>query len=168
MQTVGKNKRRQIETYDNVHGCALSVDSPEECDFIAWLCEAYQLGIIRDFQYQPESFLLFSNEKYVDIFGKSRTLFQNHQYSCDFIVKFDPKKWIELSKEFKVFQNQLDSEEVSVYIDTKGTFNRNSRSFSTDRKWVWQKYNIYVLEIVPQKFFMEFGVPSECFLSKKT
>lgn len=57
---------------------------------------------------------------------------------------------------------------MSAYIDTKGTFNRNSRSFSTDRKWVWDKYGIYVAEIVPVKFFKNFGVPLKSFISKKT
>lgn len=47
-------------------------------------------------------------------------------------------------------------------------FNRNARSFSTDRKWVWEKFNIYICEIVPAKFFQKFGCPKYSFYSKKT
>ena len=168
MQTTGKNKRRQFEVYDNVHSCTLSVDSSEEVDFIEWLNEAYELSIIDDFQYQPESFMLFENVKYVDVYGKTKSLFQEHVYSCDFKIMFDANKFKELAKELKVPNEQLSSTQVSAYIDTKGMFNRNSRSFTTDRKWVWDRYHVYIAEIIPNKFFAKFGVPIKCFLSKKT
>lgn len=64
--------------------------------------------------------------------------------------------------------SELSSNSCSVFIDTKGTFNRNSRSFGTDRKWVWQKFKTYIYELVPQKFFKEFGVPESCRLTEKT
>ena len=83
-------------------------------------------------------------------------------------MAFDPATQKELAKELKIPYSQLSCSEVSAYIDTKGTFNRNSRSFSTDRKWVWDKYGIYVAEIVPVKFFKNFGVPLKSFVSKKT
>lgn len=40
MATQGKNKRRQLTVYDDVHDIELSVDSTEEIDFINWCCEA--------------------------------------------------------------------------------------------------------------------------------
>lgn len=89
-------------------------------------------------------------------------------YSCDFVVEFDASAQKELAKELKVGYGQLSSGQVSAYIDTKGLFNRNARSFSTDRKWVWEKYGVYVAEIIPAKFFKAFGVPLRSFLSKKT
>ena len=151
-----------------MHNVVLSVDSQEEVDFVNWLCEAHTLSVINDFQYQPSSFELFENTKYTDIYGKTRTLFQEHVYSCDFMVMFNPNTQKELAKELKIPYSQLSCTEVSAYIDTKGTFNRNSRSFSTDRKWVWDKYGIYVAEIIPVKFFKNFGVPLKSFISKKT
>ena len=73
-----------------------------------------------------------------------------------------------MAKELKVQQWQLSSDEISVYVDTKGLFNRNARSFSADRKWVWEKFKVYVLEIIPVKFFAKMGCPRLSFNSKKT
>lgn len=56
MAQQGKNKRRQLEAYDEIHNVTLSVDSTEECDTLAWLVEAKKLNIINDFSYQPASF----------------------------------------------------------------------------------------------------------------
>lgn len=169
MENAGKNRRRQLDAWDSAHGRALSVDSVEESDFINWLCEAKSLSVINDFQYQPPSFRLFDNEKYQDVDGRQRTLFQDHVYSCDFVVSFDASRQKALAKEFKVQLGQLSAGgEVSAYVDTKGLFNRNGRSFSTDRKWVWDKYGVYVAEVVPVRFFQKFGCPEASFKSKKT
>ena len=40
MNAAGKNKRKQIEVFDSLHGMTLSVDSQEEVDFVNWCCEA--------------------------------------------------------------------------------------------------------------------------------
>lgn len=163
----GKNKRRYFEVEDQVHNVILSVDSEEERDFVRWLNEAKELSIINDFQYQPPSFELFDSVRYVNVDGKDKSLFKSHVYSTDFLVTFDGNKQHELAKELNVSYDQLSSE-CSVYIDTKGTFNRNARSFSTDRKWVWQKFKIFIYELVPVKFFKKFGVPERCRMTEKT
>ena len=168
MKLSGKNNRRQLIAYDSIHNVQLSVDSVEEQDFLAWCCEACELSIITDFSYQPDAFKLFDNTKYTDVYGKTRTLFQEHIYTCDFVLKLNPSINLELSKEFKVNYSDLHKSEICIYIDCKGTFNRNARSFSTDRKWVWTNFNIYVCEIVPAKFFQKFGCPKISFYSKKT
>lgn len=168
MATKGKNKRRQLSVYDEFHNELLQVDSQEEVDFINWLNETTQLNIINNFSYQPDSYQLFDNVKYTDVFGKSHTLFRDHQYTTDFIIEFDPNKYLNLAKEFKISQSELSNSTCSAYIDVKGTFNRNSRSFSTDRKWMWEKFKIYIYELIPLKFFKLFGVPSKSILTSKT
>lgn len=40
MNKAGKNRRKQIEVEDSIHGAVLSVDSQEEVDFVNWCCEA--------------------------------------------------------------------------------------------------------------------------------
>lgn len=167
MATVGKNKRRQLEVYDDVHNITLSVDSNEEVDFTHWCCEAVKLSVLNDFQYQPDSFRLFDAESYIDIEGKNRSLYREHKYSPDFLLLFDAYKYRDLSKEFKIRQEQLSSTECSVWIDTKGTFNNNARSFGTDRKWLWQKFKVFICEVIPVKFFEKFGVPEKSTLSPK-
>lgn len=168
MANKGKNKRRQLEVYDEIHNQNLSVDSQEEIDFINWCSDAVNLSVINDFQYQPDSFRLFESVQYKDIYGKQRSLFRDHQYSPDFILTYDPNKYLELTKEFKVDYSQLSATEVSTYIDVKGTFNRNARSFGTDRKWLWQKFGVFICEVIPQKFFEKFGVPDKSRLTQKT
>jgi len=83
-------------------------------------------------------------------------------------MTFNANAQKDLAREFKIQQWQLSADEVSAYIDTKGLFNRNQRSFSTDRKWVWEKFRTYVAEIIPVKFFAKFGCPQSAFKSKKT
>lgn len=168
MPTKGKNRRKQLEYFDKTHNKNLSVDSMEEIDFLKWLDEAKNLGIVNDYVYQPQSFELFKSETYIDINGKTSSLFRDHFYSPDFLVIFDPNKHKQLAKEFKVDYSTLSTNECQVWIDTKGTFNIQARSFSTDRKWMWQKFRIYICEVVPCKFFKKFGCPKESFLSRKT
>lgn len=168
MQTNGKNRRRQFEVFDEAHGAELNVDSMEEVDFVNFLNEASRLGVVYDFVYQPESFLLAEGVKYRGVDGKTKTLFQDHVYSADFMVSFNPKKYPKLAAEFKISQERACLERVDAYIDTKGTFNKNARSFSIDRKWVWQKFGIYICEVVPKKFFQKFGCPKNSFVTRKT
>ena len=167
MADKGKNKRRQLEAYDEVHKLMLSVDSQEEVDMINWLNEAVEMKIIDNFRYQPPSYQLSDPVKYVDVDGKERTLYREHQYTTDFMVEFNPNQQHEIAKELKVPYEQLSSDSCSVFIDVKGTFNRNARSFSTDRKWLWQKFNVYIYELIPAKFFKLFGVPAKSILSAK-
>ena len=167
---MGKNKRRTIEASDSVHNVKLDVDSCEEWDFIQWLCEAHSYGIIDDFQYQPRSFELFDSITYQTIDGKSRSLFREHVYSPDFKIQFNPTKYADLAKEFKVSFDEAQKQQVDVVIDTKGTFasNDGGRSFSINQKWVYAKYKVYVHKLVPKVFFEKFGVPENCKLTAKT
>lgn len=80
----------------------LSVDSVEEVDTLAWLTECKQLWIINEFSYQPDSFVLSEPVKYQDVNDKSRTLFQEHKYTADWVLEFTPEKFKDLAKEFKV------------------------------------------------------------------
>ena len=168
MAEAGKNKRRQLEAYDDVHHVMLSVDSQEESDFVNWLSEAKRLSVINDFEYQPPSWQLSEPTKYVDVMQKERILYREHKYTSDFVVAFSASQQLELAKELKVPYSALSSTECSVYIDVKGTFNRNARSFGSDRKWLWQKFKIYIYELIPQKFFSLFGCPEKCRLTSKT
>lgn len=55
-----------------------------------WLLKALDLGIVTDFKYQPCSFVLSDPVKYVNSNGKTRTLFQEHIYSPDFLIAVNP------------------------------------------------------------------------------
>lgn len=166
---MGKNKRRQIGCFDSFHRVEVQCDSLEECDFLCWCSEAASLKVIHDFVYQPEPVKLFDAASYLDFQGKKKSLLRDHVYSPDFIVKFDPGAFQALAKQFKVPYEQMHLDEVSAYLDVKGTFQRNGgdRSFSLNQKWVFQKTGTYVVKLIPEKFFAECGCPQACFLSKK-
>ena len=168
MAQQGKNKRRQLITNDTIHNVVLSVDSQEEIDTLSWLTECKQLGIINDFSYQPDAFTLSDPVKYQDVNNKSRTLFQEHKYTADWVLEFTPGKFKDLAKEFKVPFDQLSCQNYKVYLDSKGTFNKTERSFGYNQKWLYQRFKVYVYKLVPKKFFAKFGLPVACQLTQKT
>ena len=168
MAQQGKNKRRQLIANDTIHNIVLSVDSQEEIDTLSWLTECKQLGIINDFSYQPDAFTLSDPVKYQDVNNKSRTLFQEHKYTADWVLEFTPEKFKDLAKEFKVPFDQLSCQNYKVYLDSKGTFNRTERSFGYNQKWLYQRFKVYVYKLIPSKFFKFFGTPKEALYTKKT
>ncbi len=87
---MGKNRRIQLECLDTRTNETVLVDSVEEIETFKWLLKAMQLGIVRDFKYQPCSFTLSEPVKYVNSKGKTRTLFQEHIYSPDFLISVNP------------------------------------------------------------------------------
>lgn len=165
---MGKNKRRQLEYFDQFHSQKLMCDSNEEIDTLNWLNEAIKLGIIIDYVYQPSSLKLFDPVDYINIDGKKRCLFREHVYSPDFLIKFNPSKFPQLAKEFKLTNQQSSLKEFEIQIDVKGTFNKTERSFSLNQKWCWQKFKIYIYKLVPKEFFKKMGCPKTSFYTKKT
>ena len=166
----GKNTRRKFIVNDTIHNVSLSVDSIEEQDFVNWVCEACDLSIIQDFQYQPEPFKLFNAVYYTDINNKQRCLFREHIYTPDFIVQFNPVNYPLLAKEFKIPLSASNLSSVNAYIDVKGTFAKHDsgRSFSMNQKWTWQKFGIFVSKIVPKVFCKKFGVATASMKSQLT
>ncbi len=70
--------------------------------------------------------------KYTNSKGKTRTLFQEHIYSPDFLITINPDCSI-LKEEFKFLTDN------KIYVDVKGMFARNDggRSFSLNQKWMY-------------------------------
>ena len=167
---MGKNTRRQFQHHDDFHDIDVSVDSYEEYDFMNWCSEAAQLGIIIDFEYQPKSFILSEPIFYTNTDGKKRSLFRIHQYSPDFKITLNPNASKSLQDAFKVQIEQLQHNTIDVFIDVKGEFQRNGsgRAFSINQKWVYAKFGIYILKLVPNEFFKTCGCPAKSLKSQKT
>ena len=163
---MGKNKRRQLEVIDTRNNSIVMVDSQEEIDFWNWCLQAQEMGIIKEFKYQPDSFILSQGAKYKLSNGKDRCLFREHEYTPDFYIVID-KKYINLCDELRVSDPNNDS---GYYIDVKGTFQRSDggRSFSLNQKWMYDKFKIYVHKIIPKEFFKKFGVPKKSCFTQKT
>lgn len=133
------------------------LDSTEEKEFYVWCEEAVDHGVISGFVYHPCTFELSKPEKYPGFNAKGkpamRSLVAKHGYTPDFLLEGVEKLPLE-----KRYRNS-----GSVYIDTKGTFQKNGGGtvFSIDQKWVYQKYGIYVHKVIPEEFFRQTWVPEE-------
>jgi len=155
---MGKNKKSKI-VYNNI-----ALDSLEEYQFFCWLEEAKELNVVYAFEYQPDEFLLTNKKTYIPIYNnpkqKEKHLFREHIYTADFKIQFNAAHGEILSKVFKIDASMLINETITVYVDIKGSFNRNGgdRLFSIHQKLVYEKYGVLVQKIVPKEVFKHLGI----------
>ena len=155
---MGKNKRSKLKFED------IEIDSQEEWHFFQWLKEAKELGIVKDYIYQPDEFLLTNKKTYIPIYNnpkqKEKHLFREHIYTADFKIQFNAAYGEILSKVFKIDASMLINETITVYVDIKGSFNQNGgdRLFSIHQKLVYEKYGVLVQKIVPKEVFKHLGI----------
>jgi len=159
---MGKNKKSKIVYKDS------ELDSKEELEFIYWLNECKDAGLIENYIYQPEEYLLFDKIVVVKRVKKGKkeidkdvTLLSAHIYSPDFSIKFTEKfNELYLKNDWNKFFKFFNVNEQFI-CDIKGSFSRNGgdRSFSINQKWVYQKYGIYINKIVPVDLFKTTWVP---------
>lgn len=165
---MGKNKKSEI-VYDGKQ-----FDSNEEVDFYKWCVEAKRYKIISEFFYNDKSYTL-SEKKTITIEKKLKTktkhvdknLFHEHIYSPDFrLIKGE--RWSVIHDISNLLSTHDD--ETEFVVDVKGSFQLHdgSRSFSMNRKWMYDKYSIYVNKVIPDKFFKLTWLPHECRLTAKT
>ena len=88
---MGKNKRIQFKVFDTRTKEDVFVDSKEEVLVYRWLLGARELGVVRVFSYQPCTFVLSEKATYRSG-KKEKTLFQDHVYSPDFLIEWDPSR----------------------------------------------------------------------------
>jgi len=133
-------------------------DSKEEIQFYWWCEEAKKHGIIEGFVYHPTTYTLSDAVKY-DTFKQLKTktkiikkyLFHSHEYSPDF--------WISGAQK-GIFEHYLNHYTI---IDVKGKFQQYSdnKSFQINRKWMYQKHNIYIEKVEIPKFFLKNWLPEK-------
>lgn len=142
-----------------------SMDSDEERHFYAWLIEAERSGLVSNIEYHSGSFVLADRatipvEKQLKTKTKivEKFLLHPHRYTPDFVFV-----WHGLFNPFTTFQN-------TTWVDVKGTGSKyhDQKSFSINRKWVYEKFGIYINQVVPEKLFKKTFLPESCRLTKKT
>jgi hypothetical protein len=69
---MGNNKKSKFTFLDPTSEIKYEVDSNEEVQFFEWLVEARSLGIVLDYEYQPESFKLTDKMTYVPLFDNKK------------------------------------------------------------------------------------------------
>jgi hypothetical protein len=129
--------------------------------------EAREHGLIDEIVYQPGPFVL-SPRASVTVEKQLKTkiktvdkfLFHKHSYTPDFSF------YLQRGVLNEYFHNPVRG---WVVIDVKGGFNKygDPKQFSINCKWMWQKYEIFVEKIVPEKLFKKTWVPGICRLSPK-
>ena len=140
----------------------IQFDSPDEVEFYAWCQQLKQQGIISEFVYQPESFLLSQPVKF-----SNKNLLREHVYTPDFFIFFKQK----LQKDSKLFQIfKYPSQNNKYYVEIKPGFDRfnDFKAFIINQKWVYSKYGIYIYKIEVQKLFNNTFVPQHFRYTQKT
>lgn len=161
---MGKNKKSKL----NYNGIA--VDSVEEWQFFCWLDEAKDLGIVIDYTYQPDEFLLVEKQYYTPVYNnpkqKEKLLFREHIYTADFKIVFNRAYGEILSSVFKIADSMVDktTNSITVWLDIKGSFNNfaGDRVFSVHQKIMQEKFNVCIHKIVPKEVFKSLGIPLAC------
>lgn len=142
-------------------------ESKEELYFNWYLEELKASGVIIGYAYHPKPFSLAENIMHQWIDHKPKRdiekfylLMQEHKYQADFIIvwneKYHKKVYnmildpVDLRKSAFI-ANRMKSGRVASIVDVKGNYSQNDafRRFSTDQKWVWSTYKIYVQKIIP-------------------
>ena len=146
---------------------AIEFDSTEELHFYHWCVEAQQHGVLQTFRYRPAKFdLSDSVVEYITQVGKSgkpvkpkrKVWLREATYSADFWVEF-------ASYQMSIrcgFQN------LGEFIDVKPAFHRaDSRAakFSILQKWVYQRFQVLVVPIVPLELFVKTWMPAAAMLT---
>lgn len=144
----------------------IEFDSENEINFYEWLNEAIQYGFVEKFEYHPKPFNLFNRvtytyDKTTVMKTKTKTeqvecsLLRAHEYTCDFLIT--------PTAAFKTLNTGIPEYILDnpFHVDTKGVFSKRADlvTFPINQKWVYEKYGIYVVKIVPEKIFLKTWVP---------
>lgn len=156
----------------------IEFDSQEEVDFYIFLQDCSLYGLVESVVHQPGPYELvpkavrhvWKHFKTKPPRQEERTLFQGHNYTPDFEVRWTPK-FLRTFPHAKLLLVETDGTEIADpaeewkgslhgLIDVKGGFNRHGgdRIFPIHQKLMWHKYHLPVTKVVPDEFFVELGV----------
>jgi hypothetical protein len=144
--------------------------SKEELYFSWWIQELIDRNIITSIKYQPKSFILSESVpiQWIEVLKsktkqKNITLLSEHIYTADFLISWNIKvknkifvcleDLISNPKEFPFIAQKNKENNYFSVIDVKGTFvgknNSTGITFPLNKKWVFQKYGIYIQKVIP-------------------
>jgi hypothetical protein len=142
-------------------------DSKEEIDFAKWIEEADKAGFIKEYEYQPESFLLVPRKTIpatVQLKTKVKIIekfFLNPlTYQADWKIEFNES----FNRKFP--DHGLIGFQDNIYtIDIKGGYNYQDayRRLSIYQKLVYDRYGIFVNMVIPEKFFQKTFCPQSAY-----
>ena len=150
--------KRNRPIYDEIQ-----FDSPDEVEFYAWCKQLLNLGVLKEFQYQPQSFILSQKVPFA-----KKSWIRQHVYTTDFKLTFSQNAF-ELYPQFKqIFKYQIDNNQC--YVQIKPGFDRfgDFKAFGINQKWTYSKFGIYVYKIQVQSLFLKTFVPEYSRYTEKT
>jgi hypothetical protein len=162
MATLNSNRNKK----SNYKYKDIVFDSLEEIEFYLFLRDCLKYKLIKSFIYQPESLELIPKatltykQPYKRKAGYKeieKTLYSAHKYTPDFKFKPLPLFWMIFPQAYKILRySDIDKH---YYIDVKGAYNRfgGDRQFSLNQKLAYQKFQIHINKIIPEKFFQQIG-----------
>ena len=171
---ANKGKKKQILFNDPIHNQVVDVDSSEEWYTYAWVVELQEMGLIKDFEYQPECFPLSPKFVYTPYTApgskpmKERFLFHPHVYTADFKLTtfIDSDKAVNyFSQVFKIDKGSVRKDAdtgrlvTDIWLDVKGGWMRQNEAFSINQKLVFEKHGVYINKFIPKQAFQKLGCP---------
>ncbi len=171
---ANKGKKKQILFEDKIHGDTVDVDSTEEWYAFGFFSDLHEMGLVRDFVYQPPSFQLTPKFNYSPAVPagckqpKDKFLFHPHVYTADFKVEAyvdSPKLLLYFSKVFKIPASSVKADPdtgrliADIWVDVKGGWIHRAAEFSINQKLVYERFGIYVNKFVPKEAFRKMGCP---------
>lgn len=162
-------------------------DSKEELYFSWWLKELVNQGYVKYFIHEPKPFHLSAsiNKTYLKQLKtrekvESEELLKGHIYTPDFMVVWhesaeelfteliDSNNKKKQGQALNTIISQEDEEGAVVsYIEIKPSFDQNNmtRLAKLNQKWVYEKFDVFVNIIIPEKHFNKSFTPERYFLT---
>lgn len=165
-------------------------DSDEEMYFFWWLEELKEKGFIKDFELQPLPFDLSTSlwcEHRVQMKTKTKMVNEEvmpgHIYTADafiiwnenaldrFTTLIDSEVKKKENRSMKFILSQKDSKgQIYSFVEVKPSFDQNNmtRLAKLNQKWVWDKLEVYVNIVIPQKHFNKTFTPGRFIFTNKS
>lgn len=178
VKDLSKKKKEKIQ----LSYLGLDCDSMEEKMFLYWCEELIQAGYIQKVE-RARSYILTdgvtnSYAKQMKTKSKSCTecLLKPSSYNPDFEILWTDKGLDKFcwtigsnSKKNRIFINDFMSEvkDHKTTVEVKGSFNAENmiRLFQNNRKFLYQRHNVFVNLVVPDKLFEETFIPAKAMLT---
>jgi len=127
-----------------------------------------QNGFVKDFQYEPETFILsepvYVHHEYQDKTAKGKVKIVSKDYHVLHGMNYTPDFKIVFEKVPECMKKNPYIRDNVWWIDTKGSYNgKNNQSaitFPLKAKILWEKHGILVEKFVPKAAFKKYGVPN--------
>ena len=161
--------------------------SKEEIYFRWYLDDLKSAGIVKRFEYQPETLVLSDGAKVVQtvilktkVKQVERSLFRHKTYTPDYYVFFNNENPASILFHEDLLHGFLTRKPKDIpflggvlgcVVDIKPQFERDSaraRAFALIQAWLWETYNTFVQPVVYQKLFEQTFTPDRFLLTDKS